>query len=1093
MRFNLLGPLTVDTPAERIVLRAGIPRSLLLLLLLHANTVVSGGRLAELLWGNEQPTVAAAGLRNHVSRLRRQLGPEAGARIRTVAPGYLVEVDEGELDARVFTDACRRGRRLLQRGDLADATETLSDALLLWRGEPGADLPPGADVQAQLQQLGETRLLALEGRVEAELRLGGHRELVPELRALVEAQPLRESLHGQLMLALYQAGRQAEALDVYRELRRTLIREVGVEPSAPVRELHRRILGADPTLPGSDRVAAVTGSGPGHSGRPAQLPADTRAFTGRGREVEALVALAPKAPRGGGPGTVVIAAVDGMAGIGKSALAIHAAHRLRARFPDGQLFIDLHGHTPGIAPLAPEDALDWFLRSLGVPPQLIPQSLHEKAACYRDRLADTRTLIVLDNAAGVAQVRPLLPATPGCMVLVTSRRRLTGLDDAHALALDLLSHAEAVALLRSVAGPDRLPGDDPATAELIALCGHIPLALRVTGARLRHHPALRLEHIVEQLRYERGRLDYLQDEDRDLTAVFDSSYAALPPAEQRLFGRLALVPGPDVDTGAAAGLTGTDRRTVERLLESLLDHNLLAQHTPGRYRFHDLVRLYARTLSDVEPAAERDTARDRLLDYYLHTAQAGDRHLLRFTRPGRTPAAAVSPAAPRLDNRAAALAWMRAERHNLLAAAQVMTETDPPRAMALIAALDSFLQQQGPWPLAIALHRTAADIALAHGDPTLEANAYHDLGRAHILLGGYPLAAEALGRALELYRSQGDGLGEANTLHVLGRVRHMRGDFPAAVEYQERALELYQGLDDRLGEANALHDLGRTRLMTGEASAAAVLERALAVFRSLDHGSGEANTLWSLGRVRTLTGDYPTATALLHRALAIFRDLGSRIGEANSLHDLGRVQRTRGDHPAAAALLEQSLAIFQDLGFRASEAHSLSELGRLRCADGAYQDAADLQERALASFQAVGNRQGEAIALQQLGRIRHATGERARAAGLLERALAVFQELGDRQGQAETLLSTAALVADTVGPAEALVRYRAARDLAREVRSPLDEARALRGAARCAARTGDRAAALADLRQAVELYQGLGVPEAASATACLNTLLSGPS
>ena len=1128
MRFNVLGPLTVDTPAAGpVVLRAGIPRNLLLLLLLNANTVVAGGQLAEQLWGDAQPAVASAGLRNHVSRLRRQLGPEAGARVRTVSPGYLVEVGEGELDARVFTDSCRRGRRLLLRGDAAGAAEALSGALLLWRGEPGADLPLSADVQAQLQRLNETRLLALEGRVEADLRLGRHRELVAELRSLVEAHPLRESLHEQLMLALYQAGRQAEALEAFRELRRTLVREVGVEPAASVQELHQRILAADPALtplpagtarpatPGPVHVRAAgtasaadpaSGSGlglaalataPGRPGKPCQLPADTRSFTGRGREVDALVALAGQVPQGSEPGTVVISAVDGMAGIGKSALAIHAAHRLRGQYPDGQLFIDLHGHTPGIAPLAAGEALDWFLRALGVPPQLIPQDLDGKAACYRDRLADTRTLIVLDNAAGVAQVRPLLPATPGCLVLVTSRRRLTGLDDAHALALDVLSHAEAVALLRSVAGPDRLPADHPAIGELITLCGHMPLALRVTAARLRHHPALRPEHIVEQLRDERGRLGYLQDEDRDLTAVFESSYAALPPAEQLLFARLALVPGPDTDAGAAAGLSGTDRRTVERLLESLLDHNLLAQPAPGRYRFHDLVRLYARTLSDAEPAAAREAALGRLLDYYQHTAQAGDRHLVRFTRsgrtgPGRTPTAAVSAAAPRLEDRAAALSWMRAERHNLLAAAQAMTEVDPPRAVALTAALDSFLQQEGPWTLAVALHRVAAGIALGHGDPTLAADAFHALGRAHILLGGYPAATDALGRAMELYQGLGDQLGEANTLHVVGRIRHMSGDFPNATRLQQQALELYRGLGDRLGEANALHDLGRARLLTGDASAAAVLEQALAVYRSLGHGSGEANTLWSLGRARSVAGDYPAATDLLRRAHTIFRDLGGRIGEANTLHDLGRVQRTIGDHPAAAALLEQSLAIFQDLGFRASEAHSVSELGRLRFAVGDHREAAVLQEQALLIFKEIGSRQGEAIALHQLGRIRHATGEEPDAAGLLERALAIFQDLGDRQGETEVLTSTGALVADTAGAAAALASYRAARDLAREVRSPLDEARALEGAARCAARTGDRAAALADLRQAVTLYRSLGVPEAEPATALLAALTADP-
>ena len=1085
VRFNLLGPVSVSTDAGPVALPAGIPRGLLVLLLLHANAVVPAKQLAELLWGEEQPATSAAALRNHVSRLRRQLGEQAGARVRTVAPGYLVEVGEGELDAQVFTEACGRGRRALVEGDHAAAAAILSDALLMWRGEPLADLPPGADVAAEAQRLDETRLLALEGRIEADLCLGRHRELVAELRTLVGAHPLREALHGQLMLALYRAERQAEALEVFQGLRRTLVGELGVEPSGPVQELCRRILAADPALASPTGEAVPVPA----SGSQYQLPAEARSFTGRAREVEELLGLAREVPGGGG--AVVVSAVAGMAGMGKSALAVHVAHRLRARFPDGQLFVDLHGHTPGIAPLAPGDALDWFLRSLGVAPQLIPQDPDERAAFYRARLADTRTLIVLDNAAGTAQVRPLLPGAPGCMVIVTSRRRLTGLDDAHTMALDVLADDEAVDLVHRVAGPGRIPPDDPAVGELIALCGHMPLALRLTAARLRHHRALRLADVVEQLRDEQGRLSYLQDDERDLTAVFESSYAGLPPAEQQLFRRLALVPGPDADVDAAANLVGGDRRGTERLLESLLDHNLLIQHTPGRYRFHDLVRLYARTLSDAEPAAERDAARSRLLDYYHYTARTADHHLRRYHRPGAPPVVPVPASAPRLADQATALTWMRAERDNLFAAIQLTIVVDPPRAIALTGTLAAFLHQEGPLPFVTALHRSAADVAHDRAEYTSEANAYHDLGHVHVAIGTYLLAADALEKALTIYQGLGDRLGEANTLHDLSRIRHMVGDFTGAAPLQERALLLFQGLGDRLGEGNALHDLGRTRLMMGDFSAAADLERALEIFRGIHHSYGEANALWTLGRLRAMTGDYASAGDLLHQALAIFQRIGSRLGESNSLYDLGRVQLAIGAYPASSALLEQALAICRALGFRANEGHALSDLSLARSALGDHPAAALLQEQALVVFQEIGSRQGEATALHELGRIARANGELPDAAELLGRAMRLFRELGDRRGQTQALNSTGALLAGTGRLDEALALHRQALELARGIHSPLDEARALEGIAHCAALSGDRDTALADLHRAATLYRRLGVPEAAEAAARLAALEQG--
>ena len=1045
MRFALLGPLTVGTGDQAVELAAGIPRTILTTLLLNANSVLGLEQLADSVWGDDRPAAAVASLRNHVARLRRRLGPEAGARIRTVTPGYLVEVQDGELDEQVFVDGCRRGRQALQAGEWAAASDVLTDALALWRGEPFAGVPVSLDIGTALRRLEETRLLAWEGRNEADLRLGRHQELIATIRTQAHAHPLQEVFHGQLMLALYRADRQAEALEVFRDLRRTLTRELGVDPSASIRQLHTRILEADPQL-AAPAPAAATGTAPGAAAAPApehgsprfQLPADTAAFTGRGWEVDQLLARALDPPAG--TGAAVVCAIDGMGGIGKSALAVHAAHRVRTAFPDGQLFIDLHGHTSGIAPLSSGDALNWALRSLGVPPQLIPQDPDQRVAFYRDRLADTRTLIVLDNAVSTAQIRPLLPAASGCLVLITSRRRLTGLDDAHTLTLDVLPRDDAMALLHAVAGPERVPADHPAAEELLSLCGYLPLAIRITAARLRHRRTLRVEDVVARLRDEHGRLDRFRDEERSLAAVFESSYAALPAAEQRLFRLLGVVPGADVDARAAAHLVQGDQRRTELLLESLLDHNLLTQYSAGRYRLHDLVRLHARGrgADDEAEAKERDGARERLLDHYQQSATAAAHHLADHPRPrpaparepardrepapapapdrGTDPSPATAPAGNRelpesgghLTDRESALTWMRAERDNLLDAA-ADAATPPARAVALTAALATFLYQEGPWSQAAELHRRAAVLAHRNQDPYREAEALGDLGQVHLVAADAAASVDALSRSLAIFERLGDRSAEADTLWGLGRAHYLADDFTAATAVLERALVIFQDAGDRRGEANALWDLGRVRLTAGDyPQAAGLYERALAIFQDSGQQLGGGNALWDLGRVRLTTEDHPQAAGLYERALTIFRNAGHRPGEANALWDLGRIRYATADYPAAADLLERAFAIFRDLGNRLGEAYALWDLGRVRLATGESGSAAELHRRALALFRDLGSRSGEAHALHELGRAGRASGQHEAATELLEQALALFRESGDRRGEQEVARSMAA-------------------------------------------------------------------------------------
>jgi DNA-binding SARP family transcriptional activator len=487
MRFGLLGQVRIFDGDRTVSMPGTMRRTILAALLLNANSVVSLDYLADLLWGRKQPASATASLYNHINRVRRVLGDD-GTRIIAVNPGYQIRIEPGELDTQVFAAGCAAGRSALAAEDWQAAADHYRSALALWRGRPLADVPALKD-HPRIREFEENRWDALHRRIEADLQLGRPAALIGELSALVAEQPLREEFHGQLMLALHRCGRSVEASAVFHRLRAMLAEELGIEPMASTQDLYRRLSSPDaaPTTPGSSTGAAP--DAPARLDRaPRQLPADTPAFTGRVEEFDRLVRLADVAGSDGAPDIAVVCAIDGMGGVGKTALAVHAAHRLAKAYPDGQLFLDLHGYTQGRSPRPAHEAVNWLLRSLGVAPEQIPADDEQAAALYRQRLADTRTLIVLDNAATEAQVRPLLPGSGACLVLVTSRRRLKALDDAHAISLDLLAPPDAVTLLRAVAGPDRNPAEDPLLSEIAELCGHLPLALRIAGALLRHRP-----------------------------------------------------------------------------------------------------------------------------------------------------------------------------------------------------------------------------------------------------------------------------------------------------------------------------------------------------------------------------------------------------------------------------------------------------------------------------------------------------------------------------------------------------------------------------------------------------------------------------
>ena len=807
---------------------------------------------------------------------------------------------------------------------------------------------------------------------------------------------------------------------------------------------------ADPgaTVPGPARAqpeAAAPKRVPGGAAAATRtLPRDIASFTGRQEELAELVAAAGAAGSGG---VVGIHAIGGMAGVGKTALAVHAAHRLADRFPGGQIFLPLHGHTPGQRPVDPADALASLLLTAGVPAGQIPPGLAARVALWRDRLASRQLLLVLDDAASSEQVRPLLPGSGGSLVLVTSRRHLSALEDATAISLDTLPPQEAAGLLVRLAGPGLDPAD-PAVTELCGLCGCLPLAIGMVARQLHHHPAWAAAGRAAELAAARDRLELMATENLSVAAAFNLSYAELTGDQQRLFRRLGLHLGADVDAYAAAALDGADPAAAGRGLEALYDQYLLAEPAAGRYRMHDLLRAHARALAgQVDADGDREQAAARLLDYYQHAAGLADALLAPQARPA--PAGPAPGAVPVLADREQALAWARAERASLLACLDHATATGQhARIIALTAGLAGLLSHDGPWAEAITRHATALRSARHLGDRPGQADALTSLGDVQRLTGDYSGAARDLQEALGIYRDLGDRPGQAGALTYLGYMR-LNGDYPGAAQDLEEALGIYRDLGDRLGQASVLVYLGDGRRLTGDfAAAAQALREALGISRNLGDRLGQANALRYLGSVQRMTGDYAAAARDLQEALAISRDLGDRRGQANAVSHLGGVWRATGDYPGAIQALEEALAIHRDLGNRLGQANALSGLGDVRQAAGDYPAAArDLQE-ALSLYRDLGDLGGEVEALNEAGTLHRVCGDLRQAGSCHQQAL----------------------------------------DLARAIASSWDEAHALAGLGRCALAAGHAAQARVLLRQALEIFQRIGAAEAAEVSGELGAL-----
>ena len=933
MRFRLLGPVEVRAGEDWRGIGAPKWRSVLAALLIHPGQIVSADTLIGELWRDEPPARAANLVSIYVLRLRRLMDDPDGHLLVTRAPGYLLRVAGDDTDALLFEAMVRDGRRAFAAGDPEGAASRLTEALGLWYGRPLADVPPTPLVEAEAERLGELRLSADELRITAELALGGHDQAVAGLRRLLADHPLREGLWLLLMRALDGAGRHAEALEAYGQARDAISGQLGVDPGAELRQLHADLLAKD-TAPAGVITAGVLNPPaepapeprPARSTKraasgPAQLPADIADFTGRDEQVKRLSDLLSGTGATGDPGAVRIAVVAGSGGLGKTSLAVHAAHRVRRRFPDGQLYVDLLGATA--APLLPGDVLARFLRDLGVDGRDIPVDEDERAARYRTTLARRRMLVVLDNARDAAQVRRLLPGSASCAVLVTTRSRMPDLASTKLVDLNVLDDDEALKLFVKVVGEERAAAEPEATAELLDACAGLPLAIRICAARLVTRSGWTIRAMAGRLTDEHRRLDEMRAGDLAVRASFEVSFTSLPPSTDKqgidpalAFRLLGLWQGPSISAAAAAALFGVPEYSAEDALEVLVDTHLLESVTTDRYRFHDLLRVYAaeRAVDDLL-AAERDAAVTRLLTWYMRTADAAATAVSPHRYNIVLDPAGTDPPPLAFAGVDDALAWYDSERANLVAATrQAAASGLHDIAWRLPAPLFSMFNRRGNWAECIATHHIALDSSRQAGNRPGEAWVLNNLGDA-LGVTRDPEGAGHLERSLAIRREIGDRIGEAQAANNLADAYQALGRTEEAVELYRRALELNREIGYRYGEGVALVNLGSTLLDFDRApEAIGFLLEAQRIFAELDHLEGAGYALHILGRCYLSLRRDAEALECLSQAVASYLATGNRRRQAATLRSLGTAQNRVGLAAEGRESLAQAAVIFTELG-----------------------------------------------------------------------------------------------------------------------------------------------------------------------------------
>ncbi|MDI1463252.1 BTAD domain-containing putative transcriptional regulator [Catellatospora sp. KI3] len=1014
VRFQLLGPVEVNFDGEPVPLGGSKPRALLAALLLEPGRVVSTDRLIDIIWDDDPPDTARPLVQTYVSALRRALGRHRAEEvIVTRAPGYLARIPAGSLDREVFKGLVTQGRAAAAADRHGEAADAFRAAGTLWRG-PAMGGVTGAALAAEAAGLDELRISVLEERIAADLMLGRWDELVGELTFLVGQHPTRERLRGQLMLALYGTGRTADALAAFRQARDVLRDELGIDPGPELTRVHEAILRSDPDLlpvaPGVDRpVPAPSRAEPAppdpaprtadrEPGRtvPAQLPPGAADFTGRTAEVDTLVtALSGTAT------AMTVCVISGRGGVGKSALAVQVAQQLAARYPDGQLHVELRGMSD--APATPVEVLGRFLRALGVEAAALPQGLEDRMDCYRTLLAGRQVLVVLDDAAGEQQVRPLLPGSPTCAVVVTSRGRLPGLAGASLVELDTLPVHEATELLARIAGPDRIGAAPGASAQIVAQCGYLPLAVRIAGARLASRRQWAPELLAARLADEQQRLDELSVGDQAVRATFELSYRALDTRAQAALRRLGLLGLPDFPGWVAAALLDLPEAAAEQLIEGLVDANLVDySYTDAdlvRYRLHDLVRLYAREQSLAEDTEQqRRDAVGRVLGGWLslvrpsadQTASGGV-----TLRPEpwpmyhlRTPSALITRA------------WLETEQAALVASVERAAALDlDVAAVALAATLCGSLfplhNQLDSWhrthEAALGAARRAGNI---HGEAVLLAG----VGQLCIEQDRFADAQLYLSPALGMFRDAGDLRGEAATLLTLGAACREQGYLPEALHFLAQAEAVCRVLEDDSATGQCARLTGFIRVEQGDFEAAdACFETALAAYRRAGNRRGEGLTLRTIGIGHRGSGDLTAGEQACRAALAIFAELGDELLQAYGQRALAKVRLRQGHPDDARPLLEASRLVSRSLRDRWGEALTLRTLGEVHLVDGALSEAERCFTEALEIWADLAVPTFRARTLRDVAVLHQARGDSAAAAAARAEALEIFATYGTRE------------------------------------------------------------------------------------------------
>jgi DNA-binding SARP family transcriptional activator/Tfp pilus assembly protein PilF len=914
--FHVLGAVEAYVAGRPVEMGPPRQRTVLAALLVDAGAPVSTDTLVDRVWGEDPPAQARRSLQSHIARLRRLLAetntPEAPTELLRRSGGYLMQVPPESVDLLRFRSLTDQARGAPD----AERAALLKQALDLWRGEPLVGTS-GEWALRQREHLLQQRLSAATGWAEAELRMGNGAALVEPLAELVADHPLAEPLAAAYLLALRAAGQGADALRHYAAVRARLADTLGSSPSAELQQAHQEVLRETPEPSSSPPRQRVV---------PAMLPLDVYGFAGRRAQLDELDEIVNR--RADQP---KLTTLSGTPGVGKTTLAVHWAHRIRHRYPDGQLYLNLRGFDPGGSAVQPAQAVRTFLDALGVPPGLIPADHDAQVGLYRSQLANRRVLVILDNARDAAQVRPLLPGSATAAALVTSRSHLASLvavEGAHPLTMDLLSEAESRDLLSRRLGEQRVGEDPEAVRRIVASCARLPLALAIAAARAALDLELPLTVLADELT---DALDALAGEDpvTDARAVFSWSYEALPEQAAALFRLLGLHPGPDFTVPAAASLAGLPPDAIRPVLTELAERHLVADQGAGRYALHDLLRAYAAELAGrIDPAECREAATDRLLDHYLHSAYAAGQLAHKSARPIELlpPAPGTGPEEP--ADRSAALAWLAAEHHVLQGTFRLAAASGRARHVGDLAwTLAMYLDRAARYQDLEAMQRVAIDVARAAGDGVAEGRAHRNLGRAHERCGRYAQARAELQLALDLAYAAGDLRSASLAERLLVEAYGEDGDYQEAIRRATLALDLERRQGVAAGVAACYNMRGWYRVLVGEFAEAFVdCQRALDIFGELADVHGLAISWDSMGYAHHRTGAQDKAIECYTRALALHREIGDAVMQADTLLHIGQAEQAAGDLAAARGSWQRALGLVDNL----SHDHPL--LIRLRAA-----------------------------------------------------------------------------------------------------------------------------------------------------------------